>query len=363
MIKETLKEMSELNGASGFEHEISNYVIEELKRLNIDNYFLDTMGNLYIKVEGTNADSPIVLLDAHMDEPSFMVKYIDDEGYIYVVQTGLFSPNILLGQRVRIQTKEGTVKGCFGIKSYHISEGSTTPILDDMWIDVGAKSKKDVLKLGIKPGFPVLFDEPFVELANGFVMGKAFDNRTGCTVLLEVIRELAQNRAESTVYLTFSVQEELMLRGANVIFNGIKKFFGKIPDFCIAYDICLGGDTPQVKKNKAPIELGKGAGIKVLDRSRASAHFINIVPRKVIDYFLQLCEKENIPFQNDFLSGTTNANMFAIEDIGVLTGGLSIPCRYTHSPVEIVCLNDLKNVIDLSISAVRNMHLLMDHYE
>ncbi|MCG8483653.1 MAG: M42 family peptidase, partial [Clostridia bacterium] len=194
MLKKTLSELSELNGGPGFEQDVSDYIIERMKSLGIDKYYLDVMGNLFVKIEGSDPHASIVLLDAHMDEPCFMVKYIDEKGYIYVTQTGLFSSNILFGQRVRIQTPYGNIKGCFGIKSYHISssEGFIDPKLEDMWIDIGATCREDVSESGIKAGYPVIFDEPFVELANDYVMGKAFDNRVGCTALIGVMEDLVK---------------------------------------------------------------------------------------------------------------------------------------------------------------------------
>ncbi len=361
MLKKQVMELSELNGPSGFEKDVTSYIVEELKRVNITDYHFDKLGNLYVRLEGTDPKAPVILLDAHTDEPGFMVKYIDDNGFLFLIQTGLFTHNILLGQRVRILTKNGPIKGAFGVKPYHLSSSdgrSLEPNLDDMWVDIGASSSADAIKLGIKPGQAAVFDEPCIELANNMIMGKGFDNRAACAVLMETIRRLVSERPESTVYFTFSVQEELILRGAHTIFNGIRKFFGKIPDFCITYDITMAGDTPQVKKQKAPIQLGKGAGIKIIDKSIIMADYVHIVPENVIEYFEKLCKENDIPYQLDLMLGCTNAVRYAIEDIGVITGGISIPCRYSHSPVEVVSVDDMQSAMELTLNAIKNIDQL-----
>lgn len=359
-LKQTLKELSELNGAPGFEYDVCNYIIGEAKKLDINSYHVDNMGNLYIKIEGKNPKGPIAHLDAHMDEPCFIVQYIGDNGFVYIAPLGLISENIMMGTRVRIQTDKGNVNGCIGVRSYHLSnneEKSKTLQYDDMWIDIGADSREEVLEAGVKPGFPVLFDEPFRELLHNNVMSKAFDDRVGCAVLVEVMKSLVKEKPFSTVYLTFSTQEELILRGSRVIFNGFKKFFERIPDVSVVYDICLCGDVPKVKKNKAPVELGKGVGIKLYDKSSAS-HYMHVVPRKIVNMMESLCINNNIPYQYDFLMGCTNGDLFALEDIGVLTGGISIPCRYTHSAIEIVNLNDVDNAFKLTLNFINNLNKL-----
>jgi len=356
ILKDTLKDLVELHGAPGFEQDIKKYIESELKEYNIKKYFTDNIGNFLVEIKGSDPDAPIIHLDAHMDEPCFMVKYIDEEGFIYIVQLGCVEPNVMNAQRVIIKTKKGPVCGAFGTKSFHlISEEerkSKELKFENMWIDVGVDSREKAAKLGIKPGLPVTFDVKMKELENDYLMAKAFDNRVGCVVLLETAKHLLQNISKSTIYLSFSVQEEVCLRGCIPIYRDFKQYFGKIPKISIVYDICLAGDFPGVVKHKAPVKLGKGPGIKVYDRSNVT-HYSQIVPRKLVEALEEIAKENDIPYQFDFLLGSTNADVFSLENTGVIAGGIGIPCRYTHTPIEMINLKDVENAIKLTLKFIK----------
>lgn len=319
---------------------------------------VDNMGNGYVRIIGSDRHAPILHLDAHMDEPCFIVEYIDENGMVYIAPLGLIAENLMIGQRVAIVTETQKVKGAFGVKSYHLSNASDkTNVLswENIWVDIGAKSREDAENAGVSPGLPVVFDEPFQELLCDNVMAKAFDNRIGCAVLLETLLQVIRTPVRSTVYATFSVQEELILRGSRTIYNGFRKFYGMTPDLCFAYDISLCGDVPFSCKNKAPVALGEGVAIKLYDKSSAS-HYAHVVPRKIVKALEAGCASLAIPFQYDFLFGCTNADIFALDDIGVKTGGISFPCRYTHSAVEVVNMEDAVGGVKLTL-------YLLDHGE
>lgn len=348
-MKEGLKELINLHGAPGFENEVRDYLITKLEYYKVQHYKVDTMGNLLVRIEGKSENAHIVHLDAHMDELGFIVKYIDDNGYIYVAQLGGIGEAATAGQRVLIHTGKGSLVGVFGVKSFHVSsqeERRNAMLLEDMWIDVGASSKQEVLELGVRIGSPITIDVKMEELSNNNLVGKAFDDRVGCLVLLDLIKKAIEEPFDSTLYLSFSVQEEVFLRGSQTVFNSFKRFFGNTPKVSISYDIGIAGDYPGVKKQKANLCLGKGPGIKVYDKVNFT---YQVVFPKLLNAIEDIAVKHNIPYQYDFLiSGATNSNIFQTYDTGVLAGCISIPCRYTHSPIEIINLEDVENVIKLS---------------
>ncbi len=357
MLKDTLRNLVELHGAPGFEQDIKEHIESELKKNNIKKYFTDNIGNFLVEIKGSDPDAPIIHLDAHMDEPSFMVKYIDEKGFIYIVQLGCIETDVMNAQRVLIKTKNGPVFGVFGTKSFHLiseKERSNREIKsENMWIDIGVDSREKAVKLGIKPGLPVTFDVKMKELKDGYLVSKAFDNRAGCVVLMETVKSLLRDIPRSTIYISFSVQEEVCLRGSIPIYNDFNQFFGNYPNISIVYDICLAGDFPNVIKHKAPINLCKGPGIKVYDRSTVT-HYSQIVPRKLVDALEQIAIENDIPYQFDFLLGSTNADVFSLENTGIITGGIGIPCRYTHTPIEMINLKDIENAIKLTIKFIEN---------
>ena len=353
-LKKTLRELVELHGAPGFEDMVRQYIECELKKWNVDHFVTDNIGNLYVEIKGTDPDSPIVHLDAHIDEPCFMVKYIDDRGYVYVTPLGLHAESVMVAQKVVIHTLDGPVYGAFGVKSFHLSsdeERRRGLAMEDIWIDVGAGSREQAEKMGIKQGMPVTYDGVLKDLANGCVMGKALDNRVGCAVLMETIKLLKENPPHTTILVTFSVQEELLLRGSHTIFKSFSKYFEELPTISLTYDVCAPGDFPGIPKHHAPIELHKGPGIKVYEKSRFS-HYQHVVPRKLVETLTNVAMEHGIPYQLDFMTGCTNAGIFALQDTGVLAGGISLPCRYTHTPVEIVSLQDAENAVKLTLAFI-----------
>lgn len=356
-MKEALRALTELPAPPGFEEPVRQYLIRRLEDAGICDLHTDNLGNLYARVTGTEPEGPILHLDAHMDEPCFLVRYIDEGGHVFVAPLGYMADNLLMGQRVAILTSHGSVRGSFGVNAFHASGSSEKGAVlsqEDLWIDIGAADRKAALAAGVKPGMPVVFDEPFVELLSGNVMAKAFDNRVGCAVLLKALEAMAAHPPRSTVYATFTVQEELLLRGSRVIYRGFRKYFGREADVCLVYDICSCGDVPRAKRQKATLDLGKGPGIKLYDKSAVS-HYAHVVPRKVVDFLEEGCAHLGLPYQYDLLSGSTNADEFSLEGIGILTGGISLPCRYTHSAAEIVNLSDAENAVILTCYAAEHL--------
>ena len=174
-----LAHLTDLSGAPGFEDQVRNYLKKVLEKCGIKDIFVDGLGNLICMLQGTDPKAKTIHFDAHMDEPAFMVKYIDPKGFIYITPLGYFSDIMVLGQRVVICTPKGDVPGVFCVKSFHMKDGKNSQTIDieDLWVDIGACSEQEVKELGIRPGRAATFLSPFTRLGNNLVMAKAIDNR------------------------------------------------------------------------------------------------------------------------------------------------------------------------------------------
>jgi len=340
-----LEILSCLSGAPGFEEPVRDYIAEVLSELGIE-FTIDRLGNLICCVRGYDRDakSRAVHFDAHTDEPAFMVKFIDPRGLIYTVPIGYFVLETVMGQRVRIITDfkaEKEIHGSFCARSFHKKTSGLNSV-ETLWIDVGATSGDMVRAMGIKPGNSVVFDAAFSPLNGGKrLLGKAFDDRAGCAVLMEAIRLLTETPPPVDIFFSFSVQEEFLLRGAPVVFNTLQSFYQAVPKVSISLDIgtcrVVSGGGLQVSS----LEMGEGPGIKLRDKSEVS-QYSHITNPRLVAIMESIANKYEIPFQYDFLSGCTNADIFASQQCGVYAGGIGFATRNTHSPVEIVDLEDLE---------------------
>ncbi len=350
-----LKILSELPGAPGYEEPVANYIKLQLDKKNVE-WHSDRLGNVVCRVKGRSQNSSLntLHLDAHMDEPAFMVKYIADNGLVYVTPIGYFIPETVLGQRVKIITSfDGTeyAKGTFCVKSFHGGQqsGSSAMAFDDIWIDVGAASANDVREMGVKPGASVVFDASFSVLCNDRVMGKAFDDRGGCAVLLDAIDTLLEKQPFNDVVFSFSVQEEFLLRGICAALDTIKEVYNVSPKVSLCLDIATCGEVAGGGFKSSPIKMGAGFGIKLRDKSGVS-QFSHVTSPRLVSILEGCAVEANIPFQYDFLAGCTNADIIPSHSNKIYAGGLSYATRNTHSPVEIVDLRDMQYLSDFIVA-------------
>jgi putative aminopeptidase FrvX len=259
-LRNLLEKLSNAHGISGYEGNIRDIVQKEVKPC-VDEVRVDKFGNLIAIKKGK---SPSVMIAAHMDEIGLMVKYIDDEGFIWFAKVGGWFDQTLLNQRVLLHTKKGTLAGVIGSKPVHVMEDEEKkkPIAaKDMFIDVGASSRDNALAMGIEPGVPASLDQRLVGLAGDRVTGKAFDDRAGGVVLITALQRIAGLKIEPTVMAVFTVQEEVGLKGAKT------SAFGLNPDVAVAIDTCIPGDHPGIKKTDSAIQIGQGPAIAVIDAS------------------------------------------------------------------------------------------------
>ncbi len=339
-LQDLLERLSNAHGASGYEGNVRQIIEEEVKPY-VDEVRTDKMGNLIATKRG---GVPAIMLAAHMDEISLMVKYIDDKGFIHFTKSGGWFDQTLLNQRLIVHTEMGKLYGVIGSKPPHVmkEEDKKKPVkAEDMFIDVGATSREDAGKMGVKIGTPLTLDTEFKPLGNDRVTGKAFDNRAGCAMLIQGLREMAGVKA--TVHAVFTVQEEVGLKGAKT------SAFGLDLDVALATDVSYTGDHPGIEKKQSAIELGKGPSVTVSDAEGRGI----IVPESVLRWLKEAAESNNIPYQLEVgAGGTTDASAIHLTRDGIPSGVISPPTRYIHSPVSVLSMSDLENSAKLVARAV-----------
>lgn len=326
-----------LNNASptGFESSGQQIWLDYLKPY-IDDYFVDTYGTA---VGVINEGKPYkVVIEAHSDEISWFVNYISDDGYIYVIRNGGSDAVIAPSMRVNLHTKKGVVKGVFGWPAIHVRElaKDTAPKVSDLTIDVGATNKQEVHDMRIHVGTVATFSDGLFEMNNRFFVGRALDNRVGGFMIAEVARLLDENAVNLpfTLYIVNSVQEEIGLRGAEMIVRRLK------PDLAICTDVTHDTQSPMYKK-KEQGDLKCGSG-PVLCYGPA-------VQNNVLDMLIRVAEEKKIPFQRQAVSRSTgtDTDAFAYATEGVASALISLPLKYMHTTVETVHKEDVQNVINL----------------
>jgi len=331
---ELIKKLSEAHASPGNEGEVREIIKSELN--GICSVEVDKMGNLIAEKRGKSGKK--IMLAAHMDEISLIVKYIDEKGYLRFTTLGGFFDQTLLNQRVIVHVKNKRITGVIGSRPPHFmdeKERSRLVKAKDMFVDVGAGSKKEAEKLGIKVGDFMTFDVEFKKISGGMITGKAFDDRLGCAVMIEAMKRI---KTRHSVYAVGTVQEEVGLKGAKTSAYKI------MPDIALAVDVAPSGDFPGVKPEECNIKLNKGPAITVVDGKGRGI----ITQKEVKEGLVAAAEKNKIPYQLEVgEGGTTDATMIQVTKEGVLAGVVSIPTRYIHTPVEVAGIKDIENTVKL----------------
>ncbi|TAK14295.1 MAG: M42 family peptidase [Anaerolineae bacterium] len=324
-MKEIIRQLVETTGPSGYESDVRALVKKMLKG-QVDSMKVDALGNLITRKGKKSKDGLTVMLSAHMDEIGIIATHIDDNGFVRFTSVGGVFPRNTAGGRVRF-LKTGQV-GVIGMESH--KNQSSVPGLEKMYIDVGASKRSDVK---VSVGDVAAFDRPFEDLGTRLV-SKAMDDRIGVAVLMEVMKQLKTTPHE--VVGVFSTQEEVGTRGATTAAYGVD------PDLGIALDVTLTGDTPNA--DTMAVSLGNGPAIKVKDGGMISD------PR-VVAWMEAGAKRARLPYQMEVLTGgTTDARSIQMTRAGVPVGCVSIPCRYVHSPSEMVDYGDVQNSVKLLLA-------------
>ncbi len=334
-----------LNNASptGFETAGQKLWLDYIKPFT-DTYFTDVYGTV---VGVVNPDAPYkVVLEAHADEISWFVHYITDDGFIYLRKNGGSDPLIAPSKRANIYTPKGVVKAVFGWPAIHVreTEKDEAPKLKNIFLDCGCSSKKEVLELGVHVGCVVTFDDEFAEINNRYYMGRALDNRIGGFMVAEVARRMKENglRPDFGVYFVNAVQEEIGLRGAEMIARRIK------PDVAIITDVCHDTASPMYNKvNSGDQKAGQGP---VLTYGPA-------VQNNLLNMIINVAEEKSIPFQRAAASRATgtDTDAFAYSTEGIASALISLPLKYMHTTVEMAHKDDVDNVINLMYEFVAQL--------
>jgi endoglucanase len=320
-MKELIKKLTETFSPSGHENAIREVILEEIESL-ADEIRVDTLGNIIARKGERSKNGKRVMIAAHMDEIGLIATHIDENGFVRFTSVGVPFVRYLLGGRVRF------VNGVHGvIGSEQLEKYNLIPPHDKMFIDVGATSKNDC---PVKVGDVAAFERPFIEMGERLV-AKSLDDRAGVAVAIETMRRVERNPNE--VYFVFTVQEETGVRGATVSAYGVD------PEVGLALDVTPTGDTPNSIRRE--IALGSGPAIKVKD-------YLMLSDPKVVAWMERSAQKAKIPTQREVLTGgSTDARAIQITRTGVPTGGLVIPCRYVHSPSEMIDIRDVENAVAL----------------
>lgn len=343
-IKEHFRELSGLVGVSGSEREVVKYLREHLSGI-ADEVTVDRNGNV-IAVKHGKRPGPKLMVSAHSDEVGFCVKNIFPNGYLAFDKIGSVSDQLLQGRKVWITSNK--IPGIIGVKAGHMQtpeESRQVKPVRECYIDVGASSRTEVESMEIKIGDPIVLQSDFMEMVNpDLISTKSVDNRIHCAILIELFHQIQDMDFAGTLYGVVTVQEEVGLRGAVTAGNAIR------PDYAIVLDTIPAGDTPDIDTEKSlPVYLGKGPVCPVSDGISARGLFTFIHP-KVREIIEEQSEKANVPVQYLSLVGDyylTDAAKLALTNGGVPVGIIATPRRYSHSPVELVHLNDAVGVLKI----------------
>jgi putative aminopeptidase FrvX len=335
-----LEKLSNACGVTGSEDEV-RVLMKEFLKPNVDELEEDKLGNV-IGIRRGKESAPKIMLAAHMDEVGLMVINITKDGFLQFTKLGGISDRILASQKVVVHSRAGSLPGVIGSKPPHIlkeEERKKVIEAEDLYIDIGASKKEEVEQMGVRIGDPVSFDVKFTRMGKEMVMGKAFDDRVGCAVMIEAMRRLSES--ECTVCAVGTVQEEVGLRGATTA------AFQLAPDLGIAIDVTIAGDVPGIKEVEAPIKTGNGPSLTVADASL-------ITHPQVLKLLMSAAEESKIPFQLEGgRRGGTDAGKIALTKGGIPSGVISIPTRYIHTPFSVVNLMDVENTIKLAIASIK----------
>jgi len=337
---ELLKKISEIPGAPGFEKPIRDYILEQVKPL-VDEVYLDSMGSVVALKKGSSDKK--VMVAAHMDEISFIVTHIDDEGFVRFHTLGGFDPKTLTAQRVIIHGTEDVV-GVMGSKPVHImtsDERNKAPLTKDYFIDTGYSVEE--LKKIVHVGAPITRERELIEMGD-CVNGKSLDNRVSVFILIETLKALQGKEIPYDLYGVFTVQEEVGLRGAINAAGHIN------PDFGFGLDVTIAFDVPGAQAHEMVTRLGKGAAIKIMDGSTISDY-------RMVEYLKQLADQHKIKWQAEILpkGGTDTAGLQRFGKNGSIAGAISIPLRHIHQVIEMAHKEDINDCINLLTVAIENL--------
>ncbi len=333
-----IKKLSEIDGVSGDESRVCDFIISQIKNSGAE-YRVDNLGNLIVFKKGKFAPKNKVMLASHMDEVGFIINYIEDSGLLRFTAVGGVDPRVVLGRRVRIG--DNAVLGVVGFSPIHLlkDDGKSKAVpIDELYIDIGAKDKAQAEEY-VSLGDMATFESEFVKFGDGFIKGKALDDRAGCAIMIDMINsELLYD-----TYFTFNVQEEVGLRGATASAYSVS------PDYAIVIETTTACDISGVAKDKEVCNLKNGPVISFMDRS-------TIYDRGLYKLAFDIAKAENIKIQpKRMVAGGNEAGIIHKTAGGVKTLAVSMPCRYLHSASCVLNERDIEETSKLIFKLTEKM--------
>ena len=334
---ELLKKLTCLDGVSGDEKPVRDFIVSEISDY-VDDYYIDNIGNLIAFKKGTG-NGPKIMLDAHMDEVGLMISQINSDGLLKFMTVGGIEPRVLVGKRVRIGEKG--VPGVIGYKPIHLQgKGERNGTVDKkkLTIDIGAKDRDQAEEM-VEVGDIVAFNYDPVDFGDNKLMAKALDNRVGCAVLMELLKE----RYECDIYGCFTVQEEVGLKGAKTASFQVK------PDIALILEGTTCYDLPDTDEQSMSTRCGKGPALTIMDRSV-------ITDKGLVKLISDVAQNNEIPYQyKQTISGGTNAGRIQVSGTGVKVAVIAVPCRYIHTPVSVMDKSDFSNMLTLARKVLKTI--------
>ncbi len=340
-----LKDLTDAKGIPGNERE-PREVMKKYIESYADSISTDGLGSLIAEKVG-DEKGPKIMVAGHLDEVGFMVTQIDDKGFIRFQTVGGWWSQVMLAQRVTIVTRKGDITGVIGSKPPHILPAEVrkkTVEIKDMFIDIGASSREEAMEWGVKPGDQIVPYFEFTVMNNEkMLLAKAWDNRIGCAIAIDVLKNLKGQEHPNVVYGVGTVQEEVGLRGAKTSANLIQ------PDIAFGVDVGIAGDTPGVSEKEAASKMGEGPQIILYDASMVSHKGLR-------DFVTDVADEMNIPYQFDAISGGgTDSGAIHISANGVPALSITIATRYIHSHAAMLHRDDYENAVKLITEVIKKL--------
>lgn len=349
-----LKEITGLPGISGHEDRVIQYLYEKLQKYT-DEIIVDYSGNLTATFRGTKSEQKHLLIFGHMDEVGLMVRKITEEGYLLFERMGGVSEKTLRSQLVDVFSIDGnkSYSGVVGTKSHHFTQDDeklTVPNKFQMYIDMGASSKQEVLNMGVNIGSVITYKPNFTQIGNNRIASKALDNRVACYMLLKVAEYLSETPPKINVSLGFSVQEEFNLRGSLPMIHRL------MPNMVISLDCAVACDTPDLNM-LYDISLGKGPVISQMNTYGKGPTGGLIPTPKFRAYIEEIAKTNDIKFQREVVTGVlSDASFVQMKgEFGIIVAHIGFPIRYSHSPIEVADINDITQCIKLLNLITKNL--------
>lgn len=340
-----LKELAELSGVSGNEYEVRNYIKNKLEEIGC-NYNIDRLGNIIVHNVGRKGNKTI-MLTAHMDEVGFIVTAIDNDGFLKFKKVGDIDNRILIAKAVEVG--ENKINGVIGSKAIHLKKREERGMAvesEELYIDIGSVSKSDTEKV-VNIGDYISFKSDYVEFGESMIKAKAIEGRIGCSLLLSLLKE----KLDIDFYIAFTVMEKLGPNLDEICSLGAKvASYNVSPDISIVVGGTISADMPKVKEHEKVTTLGCGPVISIMDEK-------TIYDLELIEHIKEIAETNSIPFQlRKGTSGSNAAGVIHTRRSGSKVAAISVPCRYTNSPVSVANKTDYENAYKLLLKTTMSFN-------